>query len=96
MIDPEQFAAARRQARSGTNAGAATARTPATIGARWGSHDAERAGRWLARWRSDRHSPERIAADEGLPVEIVAAAIERERERFALKSRPSTHWLARP
>lgn len=90
MIDPEQLTEARQQTRRRRISGGATSGAPAEIGPRTGSCELtpERCRRWLARHRSDRHSFERIADDEGLPVEVVAAAIERERARFAAESRP--------
>lgn len=104
MIDVEQLTEARRQTRGGRISGHATTDAPAEIGPRTGSCELspERCRRWLARHRSDRHTIARIAADERLPAALIEAGIARARrieqqhdERFALESRPSTHWLAR-
>lgn len=93
MIDPEQFAEARQQARRGTNSGRATTGTPSEIGPHTGSCalTPERCRRWLARFRSDRHSPERIGADEGLPAALIIEGIDRARN--AAESRPQSHPL---
>lgn len=104
MIDPEQAREARRLARCDRTSGSAATGAPVEIGARPGSCalTPERCRRWLARHRSDRHTIARIAADERLPAALIEAGIARARrieqqhdERFALESRPSTHWLAR-
>lgn len=98
MIDVEQLAEARRQTRCGRISGSATTGAPAEIGARPGSCalTPERCRRWLARFRSDRHSPERIAADERLPVAFILEGIDRARNAEGLHPLPPWSAVSRP
>ena len=82
MVDPEELAEQRRAAPAKAEPAPPTDPATAAIAAQVARQDAaDRGWRWLCRWRSDRHTFEQIAADEGVQVAVVRAAIDDELRR---------------